>query len=122
MREEPGITRESLKPSANRLADKVVIVTGSTSGIGKAAAILFAHEGAKAVVVGRRAEKGRAVVDQIESWGGEAIFVQADMTVDADVRRVVSTTPAGSSSNRRSRSHARIGTHSSTSTRIRTCA
>lgn len=92
MREEPGITRESLKPSANRLADKVVIVTGSTSGIGKAAAILFAHEGAKAVVVGRRAEKGRAVVDQIESWGGEAIFVQADMTVDADVRRVVSTT------------------------------
>lgn len=92
MREEPAVRIEDLKPSAHRLDGKVVIVTGSTSGIGKATAILCAHEGAKVTVVGRREAKGAAVVAEIERGGGEAMYVRADMTVEEDVRRVVDAT------------------------------
>ena len=52
-----------------RLQDKVAIVTGSTSGIGIGIARLFAAEGAKVVICGRRAEKGQAVVDSIVKEG-----------------------------------------------------
>lgn len=53
----------------NRLKDKVAIVTGSTSGIGIGIAKLYAAEGAKVVICGRRAEKGQAVVDEIVKAG-----------------------------------------------------
>ncbi len=89
-RKEPEVT--GLKPSAHRLQDKVTIVTGSTSGIGKAAAILFAWEGAKVVVCGRRKEKGEAVLQQIKDNGGEGIFVQADVTIEEDCQRIINTT------------------------------
>ena len=61
-----------------KLDGKVAIVTGGTSGIGKASAELFAAEGAKVVVVGRNQERGQKVVDGIIEKGGEAIFIQAD--------------------------------------------
>ncbi|MEA4925329.1 MAG: SDR family oxidoreductase [Syntrophomonadaceae bacterium] len=89
-RKEPEV--EGLRKSADRLKDRVVIITGSTSGIGKASAILFAWEGAKVVVVGRRAEKGQAVVGTIKANGGEAIFVQTDITDDDQCKNLVETT------------------------------
>lgn len=75
-----------------RLKDKVAIVTGSTSGIGEATAVLFAREGAKVVVVGRRQKEGEKVVGRIRHEGGEGIFVRADVSDEGQVKKIVQTT------------------------------
>lgn len=72
--------------------NKVAIVTGATSGIGKAAALLFAERGAKVVVAGRREAEGCAVVDAIEAAGGSAVFVKTDVSVEQDVKNLVQAT------------------------------
>ena len=61
-----------------KLDGKVAIVTGSTSGMGRETAYLFAKEGAKVVVTGRNEARAKAVVDKIKADGGEAIYVIAD--------------------------------------------
>ena len=71
---------------------KVALVTGGTSGIGKATAIEFARAGAKVVVTGRREKEGAQVVAEIKKFGGEAAFVRADVAKDADVKRMVDFT------------------------------
>lgn len=76
----------------NRLKDKVAIVTGSTSGIGVGIARLFAAEGAKVVICGRREEKGQAVVDSIAEEGGEAWYHFMDMTVMESVDKLFEDT------------------------------
>jgi NAD(P)-dependent dehydrogenase (short-subunit alcohol dehydrogenase family) len=68
---------------------KVALVTGGTSGIGKATAIAFAQAGAKVVLSGRREKEGAAVVAEIERLGGTAAFVRADIAVEADVKAMV---------------------------------
>src|SRR5215468_3301713 len=72
-----------------RFEDKVTLVTGGTSGIGKAAALSFAAEGSRVVVAGRRETEGTAVVADIRQHGGQATFVATDVTRDADVRKLV---------------------------------
>lgn len=75
-----------------RLAGKVAIVTGSTAGIGKGAALLFAKEGAKVVVSGRTVDAGERVVEDIRAEGGDAIFVKADVSESSEVQRLVNDT------------------------------
>ncbi len=75
-----------------KLSGKVAIITGATSGIGKATAILFADEGAEVVLTGRRAELGEAVASEIRQKGIRSAFIQADHTKLEDCERVVTET------------------------------
>ena len=61
-----------------KLDGKVALITGSTSGMGRDTAYLFAREGAKVIITGRNEARAQAVVDKIKAEGGEAIYVLAD--------------------------------------------
>lgn len=71
------------------LQNKVAIVTGAGSGIGKAIAELFAKEGAKVIVSDINDEHGNAVVKEIESTGGEAFYVKANTAIADEVEALV---------------------------------
>lgn len=75
-----------------KLCDKVALVTGGGTGIGRAIAVLFAQEGAQVVVAGRTEATGIATVNDIRRAGGTALFVRADVSHAADVERLVETT------------------------------
>ena len=75
-----------------RLAGKVALITGGTSGIGRATAVLFAREGAKIALIGRDEVRGRVVLHEIKSAGSEGIFVRADVRLADDCRRAVDET------------------------------
>jgi meso-butanediol dehydrogenase/(S,S)-butanediol dehydrogenase/diacetyl reductase len=77
-----------------KLTGKAAIITGATSGIGKATAYLFADEGAHLVITGRRAELGQSVADEIRQKGNRCVFVQADHSQAEDCFRVVERTLA----------------------------
>jgi len=74
--------------------NKVVIVTGGSSGIGAAAALQFARGGAKVVIAARRSDKSAAVVREIEALGGEGLFIQTDVGERADIEALVEGTLA----------------------------
>lgn len=71
---------------------KVFLITGATSGLGATAAVQLAAKGAKVAITGRREEQGHAVVAQMAAAGGDGLFVQADVTVKADVEAMVART------------------------------
>jgi NAD(P)-dependent dehydrogenase (short-subunit alcohol dehydrogenase family) len=71
------------------LKGKIALVTGGTSGIGRASALAFAKEGAKVVVSGRNLERLRETVRLVEKIGGEAIFVRCDVTERAEIEAMV---------------------------------
>ena len=75
-----------------KLKDKVAIVTGSTSGMGRATAELFAKEGARVVVTGRDEKRAKEVVDGIKAQGGEAMYVIVDASKTEDNKILVDKT------------------------------
>jgi NAD(P)-dependent dehydrogenase (short-subunit alcohol dehydrogenase family) len=75
-----------------RLNNKVALITGGTSGIGEATALLFAKEGAEVAITGRNKQRGPVVVKRIQEVGSGAIFIHADVSSAGDCRRVVEET------------------------------
>ena len=74
------------------MSSPVVLITGALTGIGRAAAIIFAQEGARVVVSGRRDAQGQELVTELQALGAEAIFVRSDVRKDEDLRNLVDQT------------------------------
>lgn len=72
-----------------RLKNKIAIITGAASGIGRGVALAFIQEGAKVVVADWSEEKGKETVEQIKKDGGEAVFVKTDVSKKADIEQMV---------------------------------
>lgn len=75
-----------------KLQDKVTVVTGAGSGMGKAIAMLYAQEGAKVVISDINSDSANAVVEEIKSSGGEAISVVANVAEEADIQNLIDAT------------------------------
>jgi len=75
-----------------RLENKIAIITGATTGIGRATSVLFCAEGARVVVVGRREDEGRETIRLAEKAGGKAIFIKTDVSHAAQVEEMVTKT------------------------------
>ncbi len=72
-----------------RLSDKVAVITGASSGIGRATAVLFARQGAKVVLGARREDRLKELVDEIAREGGKAIAKKTDVAVESEVRELI---------------------------------
>ena len=75
-----------------RISDKVAIITGAASGIGRTTAILFAKEGGKVVIADQNEASGDETVDLIRTDGGQAIFTRVNVTSATDIQGMVKTT------------------------------
>jgi len=78
----------------NNLHNKVALITGGSSGMGRAAAVQFAKQGAKVVVAARREAQGNETVEQIRRLGGEASFVKTDVSQPAEIEALIQKTIA----------------------------
>src|SRR5262245_51789734 len=72
-----------------RFADKLVMVTGGNSGIGRGIVHRFAADGAQVALVGRDPDEGRAVENEVREQGGEAVFFACDLTRESEVEKLL---------------------------------
>ena len=75
-----------------RLKNKVALITGGTSGIGEATALLFAQEDARVAITGRNGERGAKVVERMRALGCDGVFIHADVSQASDCQRAVEET------------------------------
>jgi NAD(P)-dependent dehydrogenase (short-subunit alcohol dehydrogenase family) len=74
------------------LQNKIALVTGGTTGIGRETAVLFAKHGAKVVISGRREVEGNETIALVRAAGGDGLFVKSDVSKSADVHSLVQRT------------------------------
>ena len=74
------------------MTGNVAVITGGTSGIGKATAQLFVRAGAKVVICGRNQDRGQEVISELKAMNGDALFVKADVSKAAEVESLIETT------------------------------
>ena len=74
------------------MQNKTAVVTGATSGIGRACVVGFAKNGVNVVTSGRREDRGAELVEETQGLPGDVIFVRADVTVAEDVENLMSST------------------------------
>ncbi|MFC1982235.1 SDR family NAD(P)-dependent oxidoreductase [Chloroflexota bacterium] len=75
-----------------RLANKVALITGASTGIGRASAIMFAKEGARVAIADINDAGGQETINAIKAAGGEAIYIHADLSKRSDIKRMIETT------------------------------
>jgi NAD(P)-dependent dehydrogenase (short-subunit alcohol dehydrogenase family) len=73
----------------SNFADKVVLITGASSGIGQATAVAFGQQGAKVVVASRQVRESEETVKQVEAAGGKAVFVQTDVSDEKQIKGLI---------------------------------
>src|SRR5882762_7804126 len=74
------------------MKDKVIVITGSTSGLGAAAVIAFAAQEATVVFCGRRRKEGMEIENRARAKGGDATFIQTDVTIESQVENLIAET------------------------------
>src|SRR5882762_3988157 len=74
------------------LENKIALITGGTTGIGRDTAVLFAKAGAKVVLTGRREAQGTEALNLVRAAGGEGLFLKSDVSKTADVQMIVQKT------------------------------
>jgi NAD(P)-dependent dehydrogenase (short-subunit alcohol dehydrogenase family) len=74
------------------LQNKVALITGGTTGIGRETAVLFAENGAKVVISGRRESEGHEAIALVRAAGGDGLFVKSDVSKSADVQSLIAKT------------------------------
>src|ERR1700751_3888273 len=85
-------SRPPRQPKGVFMSSQVVLITGALTGIGRAAALIFAQEGARVVVSGRRDKEGQDLAAELKRLGAQAMFVRTDVRKDDDVRDLVDQT------------------------------
>ena len=87
------MTSEYITDLTKQFDDQVIVITGSTQGIGAETAKLFAHRGAKAITIcGRKDKQGESIRKEIENIGSKCIYVKADLDKEDDCRNIISLT------------------------------
>jgi NAD(P)-dependent dehydrogenase (short-subunit alcohol dehydrogenase family) len=87
----PGLHGVQIKEVV-AMSSPVVLITGALTGIGRAAAVIFAQEKARVVVAGRRDKQGQELAAELQALGAEAMFVRTDVRNEDDVRKLVDQT------------------------------